>query len=298
MSKPMMRPIFVLGIDRSGTSLLSEVLVRWGAHPGEQRYLPEGDKGNPQGYWEYRPMEDFVAELISSLGVATCDSQFKDRLRQQARDPEWRRRALDLAAEMERPDRPWFWKEPDNSFLLPFWNEILADPVYVITLREPTNSGVSYEKLILPPILVGKLQLRAYFLLRWQHLMMTVAEDLKDRGSKIIVRYEDLVTNPHQQCDRIARFLAAEYGPAATYDPARVEEMAETVSPRLWRNRTEVPFLEAENVSTAQKELFCYLSNRLDGDLSDFDPARFPFPEYWTEYFKNISIMRWLLTSL
>jgi hypothetical protein len=299
-SETWKRPILVLGVDRSGTSLLSEVLFRWGAYAGELEHHPRADSGNPQGYWEYGPMEDFLQELSASVRTSAWDPEYKRLMKEQALDPEWRRRALELAARMRRPDKPWFWKEPEIVLSLPFWKEILRDPVCLITLRDPGDSAQSYEGFFLPRILQGKIRLTGYFFLRWQYFMVTIFEELKEYKSKLIVSYERLVTSPQDECERICRFLAAEYGPAAACDPARVEQMAESIRPGLWRNRGEVSFLEANNVSRAQKELFSYLTGRVngDGDVSDFDPSLYPFPEFWREYFSNVSVLRWLFESL
>ncbi|NJL29310.1 MAG: hypothetical protein HC897_16200 [Thermoanaerobaculia bacterium] len=167
------RPIFVLGIDRSGTSLLSEVVVNWGAHPGAAEKLAPADAQNPQGYWEYLPMQDFVAALIASVGVSTWEPDFMARVRERAFEPSWRDQALALAAEMERPDRPWLWKEPAIALTLSFWQEIVEDVVFLITLRNPVDSAASFKKFFLPSALREKFEIDGFFFLKWQHYMLS-----------------------------------------------------------------------------------------------------------------------------
>jgi len=291
------RPIFVLGIDRSGTSLLSEVLFRWGAYPGRSEHLPKGDDGNPQGYWEYGPMEDFIADLYDSVGVDFWNPSFREILRRHAAEPEWRRRVSALAAEMEHPGKPWFWKEPGISFMLPFFSEIFADPVYLITLRNPGDSARSYEKLFLPPVLRDRMRLTAFFFLRWQYLMVAIFEHLKAYQSKLIVPYEALVSSPREQCERIQSFLAAESG-LTPDDPGILDRMAEAINPDLWRNHSPAVFLENEKASAAQKDLYTYLSSHVEGNLHDFEPARYPFPACSGEYLANMMVVRWLFQNL
>jgi hypothetical protein len=292
------RPIFVVGIDRSGTSLLGEVLYRWGAHAGDPEFLGDADAGNPRGYWEYKPMQEFVSELLAATGCSIWDPACKGVTRQLAANADFRRRAEELAATMGSSGRPWFWKEPDLLFTLPFWREIFADAVYLITLRNPYDSAVSYEKFFLPPILRDNVRLIAYFFLRWQYSMVSIAEELKDHGSKLLVAYEDLVSHPREQCDRICRFLAAEYGLSAGCAPDRTDQMVEAISPALWRNQGRIPFSEAPLATAVQNELYEYLSRRLDGDLGDFDAARYPFPECSQEYLANIGFFQWLFKNL
>jgi hypothetical protein len=292
------RPIFILGIDRSGTSLLAEIVFRWGAHAGDPQQLGTADEGNPQGYWEYKPMQDLVAELVAGMGVPFWEPAFKEQMRQRAFDPAYRDKALALIAEMQAAERPWFWKEPDFAFSLPFWRELLADPVYLVTLRKPHHSAQSYEKLILPPPFRGRIRLVAYFLLRWQGFMISVVEELKRARSKLLVSYEALLSSPVEQCARICRFLEAEIGSADGESAGRVQRMARVVDPDLWRSTSSVPFSEVPESSPEQRALYAYLCSRLDGDLGDFDPLQYPFPACWREYAANIGVVHRLLESL
>lgn len=298
--QPRSRPIFVLGIDRSGTSLLAEVTFRWGAYAGDPKRLASPDEGNPQGYWEYEPMQELVGDLIVAAGVSPWDDSFRDHVRRYAADPTYRDRALSLISEMQAGDRPWFWKEPNFAFLLPFWNELVEDPIYLVTLRNPHHSALSYEKYSLPPILSDRVRLVAYFLLRWQHYMISIAEGLKGTRSKILVSYEALLSSPGEQCARICRFLDAETGGVRTDDESTstVECMAQTINPRLWRNRPSETLGDVPEASAEQKALFLYLSERLDGDLDDFDASHYPLPPCWREYVSNIGVIRWLLENL
>jgi len=290
------RPIFVLGIDRSGTSMVSELLSHWGAYAGRQEDLCRADEGNPQGYWEYKPMQDFFNDLISGTRVSLWDPAFKEAIRREAADPAARRRALELAAGMGSPDGRWFWKDQNLIFALPFLRQVFPDAVYVITLRNPYDSALSYEKLRIPPALRGRIRLLGYSLLRWQHFMVAIFSELKDHPRKLLVSYEALVSSPREQCARLCRFLAPLYAEAD--GEGRVDRMAQAINPRYWRHASETPFAGLSSVSLAQRELFQYLASRLDGETNDFDPSLYPFPEWSLEYCGNMSVMQWLLGSL
>ncbi len=289
------RPIFVLGVDRSGTSVLGDVLSRWGVHAGPPERLGKADPRNPRGYWEYGPVQEFATELTTRTGMSFWEAESRRLMCRHAVDPELRRRALELAAEMDCPGRPFFWKEPNLVFSLPFWSAVFPDAVYMITLRNPASSALSYEKYFLPPSLRDKIKLTAYFFLRWQFSMVSIFERLRDHQSKLLVPYELLISSPREQCLRIASFLDAEYGAAS--DPAKVEAMTQAIDPALWRNRKEEQFAAAPEASTAQKELYQYLGAHIDGNTGDFDGSRYPFPECWREYLSNMGVLRWLLTN-
>ena len=56
-------PIIVLGVERSGTSVVAEMVHRWGAYAGASETLHEADAHAPRGYWEFLPLWDLLAEL-------------------------------------------------------------------------------------------------------------------------------------------------------------------------------------------------------------------------------------------
>ncbi|HUY15430.1 MAG TPA: sulfotransferase family protein, partial [Terriglobia bacterium] len=62
----MQKRIIVLGMHRSGTSLVAEAVHKWGAF-GNDEFLPT-DYRNPQGYWEYAPLVHFNRRLMVSAG--------------------------------------------------------------------------------------------------------------------------------------------------------------------------------------------------------------------------------------
>src|SRR5262249_17511133 len=55
------RPIIVLGAERSGTSAWAELIYRWGGYAGGGDELAEPDGLNPHGRWEYGPLWDLLA---------------------------------------------------------------------------------------------------------------------------------------------------------------------------------------------------------------------------------------------
>ena len=50
------QPIIVLGAERSGTSVVAEMVHTWGAYAGASERLHAADAHAPRGYWEYMPL--------------------------------------------------------------------------------------------------------------------------------------------------------------------------------------------------------------------------------------------------
>ena len=115
------RPIIVLGVERSGTSVVAEMVHRWGAYAGASERLHEADTHAPRGYWEYLPLWNFLAELGDFASGATWwDRDFQQRIEDKATEPGNRIKAVELMSEMHNGG-PFFWKDPALAHFLPFW---------------------------------------------------------------------------------------------------------------------------------------------------------------------------------
>ena len=65
-------PIIVLGVERSGTSVVAEMVHRWGAYAVRQKSCTVPMSMPPRGYWEFLPLWDLLAELGDFDAGATC----------------------------------------------------------------------------------------------------------------------------------------------------------------------------------------------------------------------------------
>lgn len=278
----------MLGVDRSGTSLVSEILYKWGAYPGELDHLAEANEANPQGFWEYVPMEDFIHKLFSSVNVTPWDPTFNTLMKEKASDWAFRKEALEMLEQMEKGPA-WFWKEPYLSLCMGFWEEILEDPIFIVTIRNPYESARSFEKYILPPNLRGKISLLGLFLLRWQWFMLSILKSVENSRSVHFIPYDSLVRHPIEQCDRLARFLDQECG-TENVDREKLRRMKSSVNPGLYRNRSSVAFADAPNVTPMQVALYEYLLRKADNPLEPFDPALYPIPDWALEYLVNFDV--------
>ena len=143
-------PIIVLGVERSGTSVVAEMVHRWGAYAGPPEKLHKADAHAPRGYWEFLPLWDLLAELGDfDAGTTWWDNDFQQRTVTKAADPAYRKKATELMTEMYTGG-PWFWKDPALSHFLPFWKQIWSDAIYIITVRHPLDTAVSWQKFIMP----------------------------------------------------------------------------------------------------------------------------------------------------
>jgi hypothetical protein len=129
--------VVVLGMHRSGTSVLTSLLRLLGLWAGGEEDFPPADDHNQEGYWEHRGVWSVDEAILRTLGaswseVADLDlSRLDERLRARFRE-----RALQVVRDLDRHG-PWVIKDPRLCVLFPFWREILERPVCILTYREP-----------------------------------------------------------------------------------------------------------------------------------------------------------------
>lgn len=142
--------ILVVGMHRSGTSLLGSILQAIGvATPGE---LIPGDVNNPEGYFERRDITDLQEQLLIRLGRWWPSAEGVLELPSEWLCQACTRQALDqlraiLAAESQRQTSAWAIKDPRSSLLLPLWRRICGDlriPLrLLLAVRDPAEVAAS-----------------------------------------------------------------------------------------------------------------------------------------------------------
>jgi hypothetical protein len=275
--------IIVLGTERSGTSLVTEMVHRWGAYAGEPDQLTAANEHSPQGQWEYRPLWDFLVEVGDfATGVTWWDAAFEAHITAKLQLPALRGKALALMAEMERKGRPWVWKDPALCHFLPFWKPIWGDVAYVITVRHPYDVARSWQHYAVPAHLQESVDLVACNLLRWQHMMLMVLRATDDVDRKILVEYEACHRQPLVEARRLATFLD-EHSRSASANEQTLLAMAQVVNPVLWRNRVDQPLAELAEATAEQRALYDFLQRKVKEPAAEFVDD-FPMPPGWWEF--------------
>jgi hypothetical protein len=283
--KPSSRRVIVLGVDRSGTSLVGDLIHRWGAYGGDPKELSRGNSANPRGYFENREMQRF---LVEHLGRDFWSPGYAERLRERAADPRVRDLAIGLLRGMDAKGDVWFWKEPLLSVTLPFWQEVWGEPVFLVTVRNPYECAVSFQQFSLSAAARERVNIIAASLLRWQYFMLSILEGTESSRSRMFILYERLVQSPAEQCRELCRFL--DESCAAVGNPDRLEQMTAAVDGSLHRNRSTVPFSEVPEATPEQKRLFELLLRKVDNPRERYDPAEYLMYGGWREYLSNLTV--------
>ncbi|MEZ5181024.1 MAG: hypothetical protein R2702_03970 [Acidimicrobiales bacterium] len=138
--------LLVLGMHRSGTSMVTRLLNLAGAYFGPEGIATEANEENPKGFWERRDVRAICDALLvgsdadwwraadfdaASIPPAVLDEEL----------PKLRRLILELDAH-----RPWVVKEPRLCLLLPVLRPLLEAPVAVHVTRDPLEVARSLAR--------------------------------------------------------------------------------------------------------------------------------------------------------
>ncbi len=156
------RVLLVLGMHRSGTSLLASVLKDHGVPMGRELLGPS--KGNPHGHYEDRAILEFHERILARVraetgrvfdnGSMVADPEAIELL------PEEVEEGARLVEERRKPGL-WGWKDPRTCLFLNFWREQVGGFRSIIIYRHPLEvyfsflrRGNNYDQLVYPEQLI------------------------------------------------------------------------------------------------------------------------------------------------
>ena len=142
--------VIVLGMHRSGTSLLANILHLLGVDMIDQP--TRASAKNETGFWERPDVVAIHDEILATLGVPVNSPAHAVPFASgwwrsvEIRPLKEKLRGL-LAEHLRHVRRPWGFKDPRTCRLLPLWGEILEEldvsPRFVWALRHPAESSRS-----------------------------------------------------------------------------------------------------------------------------------------------------------
>ena len=266
------RLILVVGVGRSGTSLMTGILGQLGFHI--PRPEVEADDTNPRGFSEPRWVVDLHTRLLRERLVTVNDS----------RPSAW---TLTYAAEEDRAVRrevgEWLArqldqgeaiviKDPRTVWFLPLWvrcaTELGVPTAFLTMLRHPAEvltSAVTHY---------GTWQSQGSRATAWLNVSLETERATRGR-LRAFVRYEDLLGDWRTEVARVGELLDQPLITAGIA-PERASRVDEFVEPGLHRNRVhwtdvDVPKRIEELAEAAWGELGKLTGAGGDGDEA---PAR------------------------
>jgi hypothetical protein len=284
--------VVVLGIMRSGTSLTAELVRLWGAYAGAENELWKSDASDPRGYgyMEYIPLQNLNDELLDYNETVPPASEV---LEEKASDPAYRDRALGLVEEMDKraaeaKSVAWVWKDARTVLTLPFWNKIMKDPIYVITVRHPAETALSAAKTEEMdeegiPFSAG--------LAYWQYCMLNILTFTQDNPRKMFIAYDQLLSKPIQECTRLGHFLDEHCGKSPEDAQSRIDAMLPHISTGERHYNYKKSLAEMEQVTNEQRALYNFLRVKTIYPHEAFNKEDFALYPGWKEYLQCMDML-------
>ena len=185
---PKKRAVVVLGMHRSGTSVVSRCINMLGFDLGENLMAPRKD--NPKGFWENKEIVRYNEELMAGSRVRWDSLELDLSLILKKGLTKKSQTAALRVLKREFSSSRIVIKDPRISRLYPVWQKALWDAnfsiVPVIVLRDPGSVARSLAKRDLMPLYRG--------LLLW--LIYTLEAVQYAKRSPIFINYDKVVRDP------------------------------------------------------------------------------------------------------
>lgn len=279
----MLNRIIVSGIYRSGTSLVTELVHRWGAYAGREDDIFQ----DQYGYMEHLALQKLNDELLNNNSRVPTPA---DQLVEKAQDPMLRKRALEILDTMdneatETQAAAWVWKDPRLPLVLPFWSQIWGDVIYVIPVRHPVETILSAGRMEgLEP---EQIPLSAGFVY-WQFCMLNLLNFTEKSHRKLFIAYDQLLQNPPQECTRLCNFLDTQCGILSEKNKQRIDRMSEKIMTKEHHFKYPKALSEVEVTTREQRALFNFLRLKTGYPDEPFNKDDFAMYPGWMEYLQTI----------
>lgn len=191
------RIICIVGMHRSGTSMIAQILNQCGLYLGPPERLLKADATNPLGHFEHRGFLEIDRKLLKFFKATWREPpDLQPGWQLNPKLASLRAEAKALAATFTGKS-PWGWKEPRASLFLPFWQQAIPNMRFVICVRNPLEVARSLEKRNRTPLKKGA------FL--WYRYMRASIEDTEG-CPRLFTFFDDYFDGSVKEVERLVRF--------------------------------------------------------------------------------------------
>jgi hypothetical protein len=241
-------PLVVVGMHRSGTRLLVEILDKLGVFMGADRQadsesvafmlINEDILHQCGAFWSEPMSAHFVLEQPEAVAqcAAGAERALAAQLAKYAGPERW---LVEASAE---PWRPFGWKDPRNTFTLPVWRRVFPKlrAIHIVrhgvdvavslarrhakALRAATGEEVPSALTVIRDHALGILSSRrgwtlAEALTMWEQYVEKARQQCAALGPRALeVRYEELLLQPERVVPAIAKFCGVSVPNVASLD--------------------------------------------------------------------------------
>jgi len=191
--------VCVLGMHRSGTSLVTRLVNFLGVYLGPPEHMMKPLPENPGGFWEQQQLKDVNDGILARLGGNWDEPPIRGAGWEMSPDlADLRLRARAVIEQDFGAAAVWGWKDPRTCLTLPFWQRLVRQMRYVICLRNPIGVAHSLERRNGFPFEKG-------VDLWLTHVKSALAHTAGQQ--RCVIVYEDAMKNWRHELRRLATFL-------------------------------------------------------------------------------------------
>ena len=214
--------IIVLGMHRSGTSLLTKILQMSGAWLGDDEQVSAKGQDNPTGFWEHSAVRS-INQCLLEASDANWDSVLKFDLKKVplSIDKHLRDEAKDVVTHLQN-HKIWAIKDPRLCLTLPWWRPIFGNVVVAHICRSPLDIARSLS--------VRNDMSRETGLALWEYYLLHAVENSAGLP-QIVVNYDHMVDDPEMAHANLAK--AALKAGNIHLTEAKPQELDQFISPAL-----------------------------------------------------------------
>ena len=198
VNKKKSRVICIIGMHRSGTSMVAQLLNLCGLDLGPSEQFLKPNEHNPLGYFEnecisYKINDALLAHLGASWDNPPLVAEGWEH------DPSLEPIVQEAKSVLKTFSKhsQWGWKDPRTTVLLPFWKSLIPNLRFVICVRHPLEVAASLAKRDRIPIQKG-----VYL---WNQYMQAAIRSTQG-CPRLFSFYEDYFQNASREIDRLVEF--------------------------------------------------------------------------------------------
>ena len=214
-------PIFILGLPRSGTSMIAGAIGLCGAWTGS---TVQGSQANPKGFFEHIIIrEDIIKRVLTGLGCDPLGVRKIPPIDLQGQIPKL---ADIIKTIIERDgymgDRPWLYKDAKLTLIWPLFKSAFPSATWIVVRRDEEEF---IESCLRTPFMRQHSQDRNF----WEHFAgeyQARIEALKDSGANVLeISSRDIIKGNFSYLKELVEQLGLRY---------REKELKEFISPAYW----------------------------------------------------------------
>lgn len=226
----------VLGMHKSGTTLISQMLHESGVNMGDFNSKLTYDQGNQ---YEREITKKINKEILNCGDTSSILVNRIPTLEQIL--PEYYQQAKNIINQLNNNFNTWGFKDPRSCLLSHFWIPLLNPCRIIFIFRDPSaiykhyTHGLEKQYKIMA-FARGWAALRSWYIYNFN--VINSYEELTNKENFILVKYENLLENNHFERLRLESFLN--------------QPLKNVINPSLYRHQPQMSFNYKTSVKLCQ----------------------------------------------